>query len=103
MADAAFDCREFNARSLQEFHDAQVEKFGPTPSVVQRLVDEKEFDVMTDEHAKLLAEYERVTKPLQNDSADLDDVKAALWHVLKRLGPPDAGEAADIGINEDQA
>ena len=58
---------------------------------------------MTDEHAKLTAEYERIRKPLQNDEADFDDVKAALWHVVKRLGPPTAEEAADIGIADENA
>ncbi len=57
---------------------------------------------MTDEHKKLTAEYERLVKGFETGSAVLPDIVKALLHILKRLGPPTAEEAADIGIAEDR-
>lgn len=67
---------------------------------------------MTDEHEKLTAEYERLVKAVcQADDAP-DDISAgaalklsvaSCRHILARLGPPTAEDAADIGIAEDRA
>lgn len=67
---------------------------------------------MTDEHAKLTAEYETLLRHAEKAKSDpalftagagLGLCIEAVVHILKRLGPPTAEEAADIGIAEDEA
>jgi hypothetical protein len=59
---------------------------------------------MTDEHAKLTMEYVRLVSDLLKDGEISTGAhQRALLHILKRLGPPTAEEAADIGIAEDAA
>jgi hypothetical protein len=60
---------------------------------------------MTDEHKKLRAEYRALMKRFGAWSAEEEGSSSyhsrAIRHILKRLGPPTAEEAADIGIHDD--
>jgi len=56
---------------------------------------------MNDEHAKLTAEYNVILKHLdgaehRNAGEAIGTLLAAARHILKRLGPPDAMDAADL-------
>lgn len=61
---------------------------------------------MTDEHANLTKQFERLLKGFEGDRAKVHQgeyTHEAILHILKRLGPPTAEEAADIGIAEERA
>lgn len=54
---------------------------------------------MTDEHAALTAEYERLVKAFEPNPRESEwPVGTAILHILKRLGPPTADEAADVHV-----
>lgn len=51
---------------------------------------------MTDEHAKLTAEYEQLVKAYADAPTLSGDVGFAIRHILRRLGPPIADDAVDV-------